>query len=244
MFRRIALVLITLALATSCTNSRLKLPPETLFKQGENLYAKKKYEAAAEKWRKAKDTTTSPLLRTAVELKLADALYHDENYIEAAVEYENFRKLHPKNKQASYALYMQGLSNFSQVTKVDIDQTPIKNSVTLFESFLQEYPDSAMAGKVREKLAEAKAREAAYEMYVGRFYYRTDKYEAAIGRFEDALQKYPGTPRSDEALFLLGKSYLHAGNLDKAKESLNRLVTEYPKSEFVDNAKKILNKNS
>ena len=244
MFRRIALALTTLVLVAACTNSQLKLPPETLFKQGENLYAKEKYEAAAEKWRKAKDSTTSPLLRTAVELKLADALYHDENYIEAAAEYENFRKLHPKNPKAAYALYMQGLSNFFQVTKIDVDQTPVNNAVTLFEMFLKEYPDSDLTKKVREKLAEGKNRQADYEMYIGRFYYRTDKYGAAIGRFEDALQKYPGTPRSDEALYYLGKSYLNEGNLNKAKESLNRLVKEYPKSEFVDNAKCILSSNS
>jgi outer membrane protein assembly factor BamD len=244
MFRRITLALTILALATSCTNKNLKVPPETLFKQGEKLYARKKYDSAAEKWRKAKDSTTSPLLRTAVELKLADALYHDEKFIEAAAEYENFRKLHPKNPKAPYALYMQGLSNFYQVEKIDIDQTPVKNAVTLFEMFFQEYPDSDMTQKVREKLAECRAREAAYEMYVGRFYYRTDKYVAAIGRFEEALQKYPGTPHSDEALFLLGKAYLRTGNTNKAKESLSRLVTEYPKSEFVDSAKKILSRNS
>jgi outer membrane protein assembly factor BamD len=244
MFRRIALALTLLVLATSCANKQLKLPPETLFKQGEKLYAKKKYDAAAEKWRKAKDTTTSPILRTAVELKLADALYYDEKYIEAAAEYENFRKLHPKNPKAPYSLYMRGLCNYYQVEKIDIDQTPVKNAIVLFEMFLQEYPDSDMTPKVREKLAECKTRQADYEMYVGKFYYRTDKYDAAIGRFEEALQKYPQTPNSDEALFLLGNAYLRTGNTDKAKASLNRLVTDYPKSKFTDNAKKLLSRNS
>lgn len=244
MFRTIALALTILALATSCANNKLKLPPETLYKQGENLYAKKKYEAASEKWQKAKDATTSQILRTLVELKLADAFYYDEKYIEAAAEYENFRKLHPKNPKAPYALYMQGQSNFNQVKKIDVDQTPTNNSVTLFEMFLQEYPDSDLSPKVRETLAQSKARQAGHEMYVGRFYYRTDKYEAAIGRFETALQKYPGTPRSDEALFFLGKSYLNTGNVNKAKESLSRLVSEYPKSDYVDSAKNILSRNS
>jgi len=244
MFRKIALALTLMALATSCANKQLKIPPETLFKEGEKLYAKKKYDDAAEKWRKAKETTTSPLLRTAVELKLADALYYDKKYIEAAAEYENFRKLHPKNSKAPYALYMRGLCNYYQVQKIDIDQTPVKNAVVLFEMFLQEYPDSDMTPKVREILAECKTRQANYEMYVGKFYYRTDKYHAAIGRLEEALQKYPVTPHSDEALFLLGNAYLRTGNSDKAKESLNRLVTEYPKSKFTDNAKKILSSNS
>jgi len=101
MFRRFALALTILLAATSCTNKNLKLPPETLFKQGEKLYAKEKYDAAAEKWQKAKDTTTSPLLKTAVELKLADALYHDEKYIEATAEYESFRKLHTEKPEST-----------------------------------------------------------------------------------------------------------------------------------------------
>jgi outer membrane protein assembly factor BamD len=244
MFRRISLALTILLVATACSNKQLKVPPETLFKQGEKLYANEKYDAAAEKWRKAKETTTSPLLRTAVELKLADALFHDENYIEAAAEYENFRKLHPKNPKAPYALYMMGLSNFSQVKKIDIDQTPVNNAATLFETFIQEYPDSDMTQKVRAKLVECKSRQAAYEIYVGRFYYRTDKYEAAIGRFQEALKKYPGTQPNDEALFFLGSAYLRTGDTVKAKESLSRLVTEYPKSQYTDKAKKLLSRNS
>lgn len=244
MFRRFALALTILLAATSCTNKNLKLPPETLFKQGEKLYAKEKYDAAAEKWQKAKDTTTSPLLKTAVELKLADALYHDEKYIEATAEYESFRKLHPKNPKAPYALYMMGLSNFAQSDKIDIDQTPVSNAATHFETFLQEYPNSDLTKQVRDKLAECRTRQAAYEIYVGKFYYRTDQYQAAIGRFQEALEKYPGTPPLDEALFLLGNTYLRSGDAAKAKESLSRLVAEFPKSKYVNDAKKLLSRNS
>jgi len=242
MFRRLAAALCIMALASSCSLFRkeVKVPPETLFKEGEKLYARKKYSAASEKWRTVKEKTTSPLLRTAVEIRLADALFYDEQYIEAAAEYENFRKLHPKNSKAPYALYMYGLSNFKQAEKLDTDQTPVRNAVNIFESFLKEYPDSALAKEVREKLAECRTRQAANEIYVGRFYFRTDRYAAAIGRFREAVEKYPGAPVNDEALFLLGSSYLRTGKTDLAKDALNRLVKEYPKSAFSDQAKKLL----
>jgi len=247
MFRRFAVGLCILASASSCSlfgNKDLKVPPETLYRQGEQLYTKKKYDDAAEKWRKAKETTTSPLLKTVLELKLADALYKDEKYIEAAAEYENFRKLHPKNPKAPYALYMLGMSNFNQIEKIDTDQSPVKNSVTVFESFLQEYPNAELSKKVREKLAECRTKQAAYEIYVGRFYYRTNKYGAAIGRFTYALEKYPGATVNDEALFLLGDAYLRTGDMQKAREAMGRLVKDYPKSKFADKAKNILSKKS
>lgn len=242
MFRRLAAALLIMALASSCSLFRkeIKVPPETLFKEGEKLYARKKYSAAAEKWRTVKEKTTSPLLRTAVEIRLADALFYDEQYIEAAAEYESFRKLHPKNSKAPYALYMFGLSNFKQSTKLDTDQTPVSNAVTTFESFLQEYPDAALAKEVRDMLAECRTKQAAYEIYVGRFYYRTDKYGAAIGRLKGAVEKYPGAPVNDEALFLLGNAYLRTGEKGLAKDALARLVKEYPKSGFVEQAKKTL----
>lgn len=242
MFRRLAAALFIMALASSCSlfQKEVKVPPETLFKEGEKLYAKKKYGAAAEKWRMVKEKSGSPLLRTAVEIRLADALFHDEEYVEAATEYENFRKLHPKNPKAPYALYMYGLSNFSQAEKVDIDQTPVRNAVSIFESFLQEYPDAKNEKDVRAKLAECRTRQAANEIYIGRFYYRTDRYAAAIGRFRDALEKYPGAPVNDEALFLLGSAYLRTGEKGQAKDALTRLVKEYPKSCFTEQAKKLL----
>lgn len=244
MFRRIALVLTISVLAVSCSNKDLKVPPETLFKQGEDLYARERFEAAAEKWRAAKDGTSSQILKLAVELKLADALYNDENYIEAAAEYENFRKLHPKNQKASYALFMMAMSNLKQSEKIDIDQTPVNNAALLLETFLKEYPESALQQKARETLAECKTKQAAYEIYVGRFYYRTDKYQAAIGRFTEAVEKYPANPRRDEALFFLGNAYLRNGDTTQANKSFSRLVAEYPKSEFVNKAKKLLSKNS
>jgi len=231
-----------MALAASCSlfSKEIKTPPETLFKQGEKLYAEKKYEAAAEKWRAVKESNTAKNLKMATEIRLADALFHDGNYIEAAAEYENFRKLHPKNPKAPYALYMFGLSNYKQSEKIDTDQTPVSKAATVFESFLQEYPNAEMAKEVREKLAECRAKQASHEIYVGRFYYRTDKYGAAIGRFREAVEKYPGVPVNDEALYLLGNAYLRTGEKGMAKEALTRLVKEYPKSGFADQAKKML----
>lgn len=245
MYRRAAIALCMLVFSASCaTDNGKRIPAETNYQEGEKLYAKEKYEKAVVKWRKVKESNTSPLLKTVVELRIADALFHDENYIEAAAEYENFRKLHPKNPKAPYALYMLGVSNYSQVEKIDVDQTPVKNAVTVFESFLVEYPNTDMAKKAREKLAECKSRQAAHEIYVGKFYYRTDKYGAAIGRFTEALGKYPGTPVNDEALFLLGDSYLRTGEKVKGREAMARLVKEYPKSRFAEKAKSIIGEKS
>lgn len=245
MFRNLAALCTIVALVSACAmNKDTKIPPETSYKTGEKLYTKKKYEAAAEAWRKVKESNTSPLLKTIVELRIADALFKDRNYIEAAAEYENFRKLHPKHPKAPYAAYMLALSNFNQVETIDRDHTPIETATKLFEAFIAEYPNQELAKKAQEKLSECHGKQAAYEVYVGRFYYRTEKFPSAISRLKASLERFPKAPVNDEALFLLGSAYLKTGDKIKAKETLAQLLKDYPKSQFTKEAKNLLPRES
>ncbi|GAM09846.1 outer membrane protein assembly factor BamD [Geobacter sp. OR-1] len=226
----------------SSTSSAVKSATE-YFKDGEQAYTEKNYEQAIALWKKVKDSYISPELTTKAELNIADAMYNNGNFIEAAAEYENFRKLHPNHEKAAYALYRLGMCNFQQITGIDTDQTSVSNAVHLFNSFLETYPTSDLAKEVRQKLDEAVTVQLRHEIYVGRFYMRTGKYAAAIKRLEGALAKFPGKAADDEALLYLGQSYLMSGDKAKGREAFNRLATEYPASPFVGDAKKFMEKN-
>ncbi len=243
-FRNFTLALL-LALAAGCSSdSSIKRPPETYFSEGQKLNAKGKYEEAREKWKKVKDSFSSPILSTAAELMIADAQFNDKKYIEAAASYEDFRKLHPDNEKAPYALYRIGLSHFKQFEKIDTDQTPLKSSVSSFESFLKEYPDSPLAGKVRDHLRQCRLKQSEYEIYVGRFYFRTGKYVSAIGRLKGELDTFPDSPVNDESLYYLGKAYMETGDMEKAKESFERLLKNYKTGKFSKEAGELLAESS
>jgi len=229
--------------ATSTSSSKASQSAESSFRAGEELYAKKKYADAVEEWKKVKESSYSPELSALAQLKIGDALYDDEKYIEAAAEYENFRKLHPHHESSIYALYRLGMSNYKQIGTIDVDQTPVKNSVTYFESFLKQYPTSPYATEVRENLADCRLKMVQYEIYVGRFYFRSEKYPAAIKRFETTLEKSPSSPANDEALLYLGESYTLSGNRPKGKEAFDRLAKEFPASPANEEAKKFMKKN-
>jgi outer membrane protein assembly factor BamD len=238
-----SIALVLLALVAGCAGTKeIRKPPETYFKQGQDYFAKKKYEQAIEEWKKVKETYRSPALSTAAELLIADAEFADGKYIEAAADYENFRKMHPNSEKAPYALYKLGLTYYQQIEKIDVDQTPVKNAVNTFQTFLKDYPGSEYAEKVTEKLQDCKVKESQYEIYVGRFYFRTEKYESAITRLKEAMEKYPSSPANDEALFYLGQAYIRTGEKEKGKETLGRLVKEYGKSKLAAEAKKVLAK--
>ena len=214
--------------------------PETYLKEGNTFYANRNYEDAIAEWKRVKESYASPELTMEAELKIADAQYDNGNYIEAAASYEEFRKLHPNNEKADYALYRIGLCNYNQITGIDTDQTPVKNAVTLFESFLKLYPKSSYAGEVRDKLEVCRMKQVQYEIYVGRFYLRNGDYQAAIKRLEEALVTFPKSPYHDETLFYLGEAYLRAGNRDKGRATYNRLYSEFRTSKYVDKARSVM----
>jgi outer membrane protein assembly factor BamD len=79
---------------------------------------------------------------------------------------------------------------------------------------------------------------AEYEYLVGKFYYKKDSYNAALGRFEGLLKKYPDYKGEPEVLFYSAMSYKSLGQKEKAAEYLSRLVEKYPNNKLSGSAKK------
>lgn len=237
----IALLIIASAFFQGCATAPVNnKSADSLYKDGERLFQTGKYEDAIAQWKKVRETYQSPELSTKAELNIANAYFLNKDYIEAAAGYEDFRKMHPKHPQADFALYRQGLSYFNQIHGIDTDQTPVKNAQNTFESYIKLYPAGANLAEAKEKYRECRDKQLQYELYVGRFYLKTDVYKAAIGRFEEALKMYADASRRDEVLYYLGKSYLADGQKDKAREVFGRLIREFPGSAFSADANKTL----
>ncbi|HEY4744620.1 MAG TPA: outer membrane protein assembly factor BamD [Desulfuromonadaceae bacterium] len=240
--RAAAIALLSAALLQGCAAVAVNKPPEVLFKDGEEAFRRERYEDAIASWKKVKESYKSPELSTKAELGIADAYFLNKDYIEAAAAYEDFRKLHPAHERAAYALYRQGVSYYNEINRIDTDQTPVKNALSVFESYLKQYPKGENAAEAAEKVSDCKDRQVQYEIYVGTFYFRTDKYAAAIARFEEALKAFPHSARREELLYKLELAYLEAGQKAKAREAYERLVAQFPASPFRADAQERLGK--
>lgn len=238
--RAAAIALLSALLLQGCAAVAVNKSPEAQFKDGEEAFKRERYEEAITQWKKVKESYKSPELSTKAELGIADAYFLNKDYIEAAAAYEDFRKLHPSHERAAYALFRQGLSYYDEINRIDTDQTPVKNAISTFESYLKQYPKGENAAEATEKIRDCRDRQVQYEIYVGTFYYRTDEYRAAIARFEEVLKAFPDTARKDEIFYDLERAHLKAGQKDKAREVYDRLLREFPASPFITDAKKVM----
>jgi TolA-binding protein len=77
------------------------------------------------------------------------------------------------------------------------------------------------------------------EYWIGECHYALGKYEAAIESFTNVL-RYTQSDKTDDALMMRGNTWLRLKHPDKAKLDYQRIVDEFPDSEFALRAKQKL----
>src|SRR4030043_2445353 len=215
--------------------------PETLYKEGLARFNKKDYPDALKKFEELKSSfPDSPPYTVWAELKVGDCHFMKKEYVEAIAAYEEFKKTQPSHEEIPYVQFQIGMSYFNQMRSLDRDQTPTKKALSSFEYLIASYPPSLFTEKGREKIVVCKKRLADHEFYIGNFYYKQGKFQAAATRFEGLLEKFPKDPDEDKTLYFLGKSYLELEQWEKAEDTFTRILTEYPKSSYHKEAKTIL----
>jgi outer membrane protein assembly factor BamD len=242
--KNLLVVLALLLLATACASTPPPPPKtaENYLQQGEIALEKGLYDEAISNWEKARDSFYSPELNALAEMKIAEAYFLSERYVEAATAYEDFLKQHPDNPRTADIMYQLGLCYFNQMLTPDRDQTTTRNALSVFTDLQKRFPDTPRLPELTEKIAQCRDRLAEHEVGVGNFYLRTKQYEAAVSRLNSIFSQYPNYNKKDEAFYYLGYAHLMLGNRQKAADAFNALFRTNPSSEYVLDAQKLVEK--
>jgi outer membrane protein assembly factor BamD len=171
------------------------------------------------------------------ELSLADAQFARGSYTDAIDSYKAFARLHPTHEKVEdgYAAYRVCEGYFKDMPddvwllppSYEKDQSAVADALRELGQFAKKFPDSKYAKPAEELRRQVLRRLVDHEVYVARFYLRGDHPRAAALRLEAALSRYPGSGREPELLYALGETYLHMEDPLRAKETFQRVVTEY-----------------
>ena len=169
---------------------RVRQTPEGLYQRGFEQYKKGEYKKAIEIFTRVRDEYPLNPIALMAELGIADSYFENEQYIDAEVAYNSFVELHPTNPNVPYAMFQLGMCHYHQMQTIDRDQTATQKARKEFERLMARFPQSKFAIMAEKNLREVKQRLAEHEFYIGEFYYRTKKYEAALKRFELIQREY------------------------------------------------------
>ena len=184
----------------------------------------------------------TPLAQQA-QLDKAYAHYKSTEPAQAIATLERFMKLHPVSPAMDYALYLKGIINFNDnlgmfsfITRQDLserDQKAAKESFEAFKELIARFPDSRYSPDARLRMTYIVNSLAEYEVHVARYYFRRGAYLAAINRAQLAVADYREVPATEEALYIMVKSYDELGMTQMRDDSRRVLEKNFPKSEFL-----------
>jgi len=191
-------LLAVLLLAPACgwfSKKKPDRPPEVLVESGYRKLKAGKYEKAVEDFEQVRDRYPYSQEAMLAELKAADAKYFSKKYDEALQDYKNFEKLHPSHPQIPYVIYQQGLCYYRQRGTIDRDPTFTFKALQEFKRLQQRFPQWERMDKVKDYIAKCQLALADHEFYVGEFYFKTGRYQAALDRFAAIQEEYPDYPK-------------------------------------------------
>lgn len=172
------------------SSSTVDKTAEQLAVEGMQKMQKKDYDDALKAFRKLKEHYPYSKYAILAELKIGDALFHDKKYSEAAIAYEEFARLHPRNEVVPYVLYQIGMSHFLTFTTTDRDPEETQAAIEAFQRVVQMFPQSDYARRAQKQLFECQKRAAAHEFNVASLYYRMGEYFATRARLRTINEKY------------------------------------------------------
>lgn len=176
-------------------------------------------------------------------LAIADSYFEQggtAGLTEAEAEYKDFQTFFPTAPEAPMAQYRVAMSHFRLMGKPDRDLTQIRLAQAEFKEFLLKYPDSDLMPRAKARLREVQEILAQGEFEIARFYFEKHADPAAESRLSEIVNHYPSFSEADKACWYLAQTYERMKKPNDAAPYYARILTDYPLSSMVSDAKEQL----
>lgn len=221
----------------------LQLTKEQAFAQAEDQFERRRWQRARTYYSHVYETwPNDPLGRRSL-LRIADTYYEQGdpvNLVEAQYKYRDFINRYPTSEHADYAMLRIGMTAFQQMERADRDQQKTREAVEKFNDMIRTYPNSPLKAEAEARRQDALDRLAQHEHIVARFYMKRGSWNAAVQRLNYLIDTYPNFSDRAEAFYDLGRSLAKLGRNGEARLYFERVVSEFPESEFADDARQQL----
>jgi outer membrane assembly lipoprotein YfiO len=243
-----ALLLTLPGAIAGCLSSAVKLPApgsvnadQFLFDTGSDRLAKKNWLTAREYFKKLVDTFPQSPYRQQARLGIGDT-YLGEGRTDTVIlgvnEFREFLRFFPLNPRADYAQYRICFGTSKQMLGPQRDQTATLQAIKEcdVETFRRNYPGSSYQADVEKLYRLARDRSSDSDYQKGMTYFKLKWWPGAQDRFSSLLIEDPAYGHRDAVYFYLAETLVKETRVKEALPLYERLVGEFPKSEFLKRA--------
>lgn len=191
------------------------------------------------------DSAYLPMSKLAV----ADSFYLEgstSGLIQGIASYQDWLTFFPTHPLADRVVLKIAESEMRQIGLPDRDATRAKRAETRLKALLQQYPNSILRAFAEERLKQVQDNLGLHNLLIANYYYTQSVQQSKGGlkgaqsRYREILDKYPNFSFQDETLFKLANTYLVEEETDQAARYFQRIVRDFPNSDWVAKSKEQL----
>ena len=203
-----------------------------------------RYEEALAQFASVKNKHPYSSLATEAELRIGEINYKREDYIEAQAAYEGFKELHPAYAKIDYVTFRLAMSIYEQLPPtIDRDLSLADKALLYFNEVITSFPKSEQVPAAIEHKNKVLEMQAKKELYIGDFYFKREKYDSALGRYQELMQQFPQSSQLAKALKGGAISAYRMKDNTKANEYLAELEKRFAGSKELRDTKEVLRAN-
>ncbi len=239
-----------------------KQPDKELFDKAMAALKKGKYDIARLDLQTLLNTYPESEYQMRAKLAVGDTWFKEGGtaaLTQAESEYKDFITFFPNTPEAAEAQMKVADIYYMQMEKPDRDVTNAERAEQEYRLMIQQFPDSTLVPRAKQRLREVQEVLADRQFAVGSFYATRENWAASIARLQTLVDSYPLFSHSDMALLQLGDDYaaeskvaaglkidraakerLIAAYDDRAADAYARVVTRYPMAAHVEDARERL----
>ncbi len=184
-----------------------------------------------------------------IEYYYAYSLYEQKRYISAGNYFNQITRLYPNSPYIEECMYMKAFCYYKGTPMVLLDQTPTKDAIEAFKTYIKRYPKSERTEDAKKYIAEMNDKLVEKSYLSAKTYYEREFYDSAIIALDNSIKEHPNSSHREDILFMLLESrYKLAKNsitskkrdrYNKAKEEYLTFIEEFPESRYKNKANRI-----
>lgn len=177
-------------------------------------------------------------------LAVGDSFYLEgstSSLIQSIAAYQDWLTFFPTHPLSCRVIMKIAEAEMRQVGLPDRDATHAKRAETKLKSLLQQSQcrESFISSEADTRLKEVQDNLGLHNLLIANYYYvlSVDQKKAGLkgsqSRYREILDKYPNFSFMDEVLYKLAVTYLVEEETDQAARYFQKIVSDYPNSEYV-----------
>ncbi len=224
--------------------------PQEAYEQGVANYEEGDYEQAIRYFRAVfQEYGRGNEWAPNAQFQLAMAHRKQGKHLMAANEFQRFTQLYRNHERVPRAEFERANSYYRRSPQYQLDQSDTRQALSLFQLFMDRYPDHELVPEAQKKVDELRAKLARKKYDAAQHYENREMWQAATETYELVFDQYPGTPWADNALLGAVRSYIsyadrsvqqrQAERYQQAIDHYERLAQVFPESELLGRAERL-----